>query len=513
MKRVFYLTASDLTVFHWEKDAILDSRRFDMSEEGQSAVFRYLENDAQIPSVVLVDLIEEEFRLETVPHVHARDRRTLTDRKSRQYFRNTPYRLAMPQGRSSKNPKEDNILFAALTNPDALSLLMSWIQVFKVPLQGVYSVPLVTSLLLKRLNINNPHVLLVSQQGVKNLRQSYFQNRDLKTSRLAQVNSHGADTGITSIVQEVNKNQRYLQRLRLLPDNEVLNVVLLCAESNIDHLREHLEDTERWHFRFVDINEIAKAIGLKNRIAETQAEFLYVHLLCRSSLNCNYARPSERQYDYLRRFNASLTAASIVVGIGLLVAAAWHWMDHAELRAQIALENQNTQYLERRLNSATGARPELALDANTLREAVRVGRELQAGKISPQTLFAEISQRLSEHPHVALEALQWRVLSQWPDSDPSVPAKGPADTGPWREITLTAEVTGFKGDYQQAFRQIHALLKSFETSRHYIVVQALKMPIEVNPKLGVIGDSSDSRTIGVARFTIRLIRRHSHAAS
>src|SRR5437868_4700829 len=82
-------------------------REFAVSGEGLEDFERHLRGLKEVPTHLITDLAEEDFRLDTIPHVGARDREAIIQRKLSQVFRGTPYKYAMQVGREPEGRRDD----------------------------------------------------------------------------------------------------------------------------------------------------------------------------------------------------------------------------------------------------------------------------------------------------------------------------------------------------------------------------------------------------------------------
>jgi hypothetical protein len=73
-----------------------------VSEAGLADFEAYLRTLAATPARLYIDLAEEDFRADTIPHVGRGDRETIIARKLGQIYRNAPFRHALVQGREPK---------------------------------------------------------------------------------------------------------------------------------------------------------------------------------------------------------------------------------------------------------------------------------------------------------------------------------------------------------------------------------------------------------------------------
>src|SRR4029077_8014347 len=118
---------------------IVARREFAVSGAGAAEFERYMAGMGEVPTHLFTDLAEEDFRLDTIPHVGARDRDAIINRKLAQIYRNTPYRHGLLQGREAEGRRDDRVLYTAITNPEVLRPWLEVIDRLEVPLDGIHS--------------------------------------------------------------------------------------------------------------------------------------------------------------------------------------------------------------------------------------------------------------------------------------------------------------------------------------------------------------------------------------
>ncbi|MGB8856864.1 MAG: hypothetical protein WCC58_09375, partial [Burkholderiales bacterium] len=138
-KHFLYLTNHQLISVISRAEKFGAQRVFMLNESGKNEFDVYLGSIKSIPAYLLTDLIEEDFRSDTIPHVKPRDRAQLLERKLGQAYRYTPYRHATLQGRESDGRRDDRVLYTAITNPDLLKPWIDLLTAHKIPLMGIYS--------------------------------------------------------------------------------------------------------------------------------------------------------------------------------------------------------------------------------------------------------------------------------------------------------------------------------------------------------------------------------------
>jgi hypothetical protein len=81
MRHFLYLTDTRLVSLVTTRGRIVSRREFAVAGAGAAEFERYIVQMADAPIHLIVDLAEEDFRLDTVPHVGAGDRDTVLNRK------------------------------------------------------------------------------------------------------------------------------------------------------------------------------------------------------------------------------------------------------------------------------------------------------------------------------------------------------------------------------------------------------------------------------------------------
>ena len=80
-RHFLYLTNTRLVSLITQRGRIVSRREFAVAGAGATAFERYLAGLANAPTHLFTDLAEEDFRLDTVPHVGTGDREAITSRK------------------------------------------------------------------------------------------------------------------------------------------------------------------------------------------------------------------------------------------------------------------------------------------------------------------------------------------------------------------------------------------------------------------------------------------------
>ena len=116
---VIHLSNAEIVCLPWRFGRPVAEHRFANDEAGLAAFSTYLRDWQNIPTRIVVDLIEEDLRVETLPHLRGRDRRVVLERRLSQLYRATPFRLAVLQGRETTGRRDDIALCTAITQNES----------------------------------------------------------------------------------------------------------------------------------------------------------------------------------------------------------------------------------------------------------------------------------------------------------------------------------------------------------------------------------------------------------
>jgi hypothetical protein len=97
-RQIFFLTSNSLTAWQYDGRALTRMGCFVAAEAGLAAFDTYLQQLGSMPALVLTDMVEEDFRIDSVAHTHGGDRAALLARHAARVYRGTGYRHAHSWG-------------------------------------------------------------------------------------------------------------------------------------------------------------------------------------------------------------------------------------------------------------------------------------------------------------------------------------------------------------------------------------------------------------------------------
>ncbi len=409
-KHFLYLTNDRLISLVWNRGAITSRESFLAADASSRSAQSHMEKYLGLPTYLITDLVEEDFRLDTIPHLRGSDANAIISRKLGQIYRSSNLRHAVIQGREEEGRRDDKVLYHAVTNTDLIKPWLDLLEKAEVPLVGVYSSPVLSTRLLKALDLQFPHTLLVTVIPDFGLRQTYFRDQQIKFSRITpMVYDEGQSVG-GLIAAEIGRTWQYLDSLRYFAGGEALEICILAHARDQPMITDAIRKYPALKYRFLDVEQVSTKIGLKKPPSSSHAEQILVHTYAQTGLPNHFAEPQMRRFAIFRKARIVLfafTAAVLTVGVA---GTAFNFFEASQISNRI----------DARESVVRNSQSEYQTIFNTMRQqklASDVARDTSAfykSQIRPQpaapgALLSDVSTVMAEFPRVKLLGLTWSV--------------------------------------------------------------------------------------------------------
>jgi hypothetical protein len=536
-KHFLYLTNTRLVSLVTQGKRIVSRREFAVGGAGATAFETYLGGMADIATHLFTDLAEEDFRLDTIPHVGGGDRDAILARKLAQIFRNTPYRHALLQGRETEGRRDDRVFYTAITNPEVLRPWLEIIERQKVPLAGIHSAAVFSGALLDELDLLFPHTLLVTFTPGDAMRQSYFRDREIKFSRLTPIDLEEGQSLGTMIAEETTRTWQYLDSLRHFGADDRLEVCILVHPNDRPLIERELRDFAQLQYRLLDIEQVAQKLGLKPPPLDSTAEEVMVHLFLLRKAPNHFASSEQRRFATLRNARLLLNQVSAAI---LVASIAWAgWSVSRVFRASEADQRvaQQLRDYDRETNEITRALPSFGVGGATMRDTV----SFYNGSIRGFPLLTEfvvpLSEILGAYPAVRLTQLSWqatddpkatprmgitqmriappvRAVAKATESlaAPEESANPPFAGGRYEVALLEGTVRVATNDFRGAMAEVERLAADIGKVEGFRA-SVVDSPLDVSTSLGLQGRLGDGQPAMMEpRFMLRIQRERRPSA-
>lgn len=468
MKLLLFLGAEHLHAQLMASGKIVTQREFADSPDDRENFAAFLQ-EVKRPVYLLTDLIEEDFRQETVPHLIGRSRRALLERKFEQFYRGTPFRQATLLQRQKTGRRDDDMLFSALTNP---ALLKPWLDIMlelQIPLAGIYSVPQVSAPLVE--DHPSQHLLLISWEKYSGLRQTYFSGHRLQISRLTPVRADM--TFQQAVVKELARTYQYLKSLSLLPPGQTLDVRLLGHSHDLIELQLELPRSADMRYDFADLADLARQHKIGYRFTDSDASQIFLHQLVARLPRTHYAGAAHTHYFALWQLRRTLNLASGALLFGALLWGAANLWQSRNDAAEAASLNTLAQSAQSEAQKIALDFPNTYAPAADMKTGVSITRLLVRYDAAPADILHPVSAALDRHPQIELDDLAWRTGAAEPA------ARIALAVAPARIIVIRGRLTGFANDYRATLNYLESFQRDLAARGYQVAV--LDKPLDVSP--------------------------------
>lgn len=531
-RRVFVISGAGLAAYHRHGSTLLGPYPFEADEGGRAEFARYLERFPGDVTHVVADVVEEEFREETVPHVLAWERRALLRSRAARTFPGARYLHAARLGREPDGRRDDHVRFSAITRPETLAPWLAPMEERGVPLAGIHSPAMLTAAMLKAVGAVGDHALVVSLQSGGGLRQTCFRRGKLRFSRLAALPRPAADGHESHVLAEIERTRRYLGNLRSGASGDRLDVHVLSHGEPLEALRRELaRDVGRnggdggggsdggdapARYDVVDLATVARRLGLRRWGGEASADRLFVHLLVRRPPPNHYATPDQIRRHSVLRIGLVLKAASAAIAARACLFGGAVALEGAAASGHARALALHAALYERRYRAAQAALPPAPAEPAELERVVSAVNALRRGRADPVDLLARLSDTLADFSRVRVEELSWRT-----SDDPEAPAGAQGDERTeappsgdktrrdprllFHAARFGARIEPFDGDYRGAIDTIRRFADALAAHPGVEHVRILSLPLELGSEHALTGAAG---TTGVdAAFEMRVTLR------
>ena len=527
-----YLTNTRMVSLTASGGRLVARREFAVSGEGMEDFERHLRGMTDVPAHIITDLAEEDFRLDTVPHVGARDREQIIARKVGQIFRGTPYKYAMQLGREADGRRDDRVLYTAITNSEVLRPWLEAIDRLHVPLAGIHSAAVFSGNLLAALDLVFPHALLVTFTPGEAVRQTYFRDREIRFSRLTPIDLEEGQPLGAMLAEETTRTWQYLDSLRHFGPQDRLEVCVLVHPKDRPAIEPALRDFAQIQYRLLDIEQVAAKLGLKPPPLGSSAEEVLVHLFLRRPVPNHFASPELRVDATRRSARILLNRASIAVLVGGVAWGGYVASQMVEADRMDGRSAQQLQSINREYDEIVRSLPSRGVGGAAMRDSVAFYNGNIRGYPTLTDFLFPISEVMVSHPRVRLMQVAWQTAND-PNATPALPPSTIRTTPPVRTMRRPGEGTPAPAaespdlpfasgrfqvallegtvrvdgvDFRSALNEVDQLAADITKVPGYNATVA-ESPLDMRPGTSVQGRLGESEpATSEARFTVRVVR-------
>lgn len=482
---LLYLAPDGLHCYRWHRHATEHCGHFAADAAGLEAFSGWLHGlSAATPFTLLVDLPDERFRIETLPHVRGPDRRRLRERRQVQLFPDTPFVAHQYLDREPSGRQDERILFAALNRPSTITPWLEAIEGQGHRLQRLVPVAFLAAALAAHLPATQgPFLLaLLTPAG---LRISCCEDRKLLFSRLSPA-SQSAPPPLSQWQDEAREVHRHLLSQRILR-HDIACTCHLLTSANSDTSTTSDSVIAPGALRFVHSNTPSAPAGPRHA-SPTGADdrLLLLRRPCHHA-GLPHATPAAALYAGRLHLAGQLTVAGAAMVLVLCMLLTLSNMTETQ-----ALEERSTaatargDAIERALAALQAASQSPPHPLPRLQATLDMLQYLEAETASPEPALHQLADALAPLPDTELKRIDWTATANG--------TTGPESTTPSRHQGLELHFALPDGLARARVNHAQRLLAALR-SIPGIKLRAERLPVEMTgsrPLSPAIVDAEDS---------------------
>ena len=514
IKRILYISGRTVSLFTISRKQLIDTQVYGHDEDGLTAFSEDIKSQPCYRTWILVDITEEEFRVENLPHVFGNDQKAMLNRKLLNLFRETRFRQAQKQEREQEGRRDDVFLISGITNPEMLDPWVERLLNENIPIPGVHSLPLLHQQLFKLIKPADQYVILISQGEMSGMRQTFFVNGKLKVSRLTPTRRLDGRAYMEQSVSETNRFWHYISSTRLAPEDAVVHITILGNEEFVEISKQHQLDNPFMKFNFANIDEYIKKLRFGGISDSSHADEFFALLLASSNVADPYATPAEKRFNYHFLASRGLVATGAAAWLYVLFALPLQVIDGLAIYHDLTATLNQQQLVMRQYEAARRTVPAAPAPGPDMQATVDFYQHINRFPSSPMPYLKTIGRILQGSGDIDIKELNWASTptpEHFPEQD-KTPSAGsqPANTAQnealkmYPVLVLTGSIDVQKG-IRQAVRKVDSIRQQMLNTNGIQKVDVLTYPLEIDPGKTLSGGENTSTLEYTRRkFSLRI---------
>ncbi len=514
-KLILCVTNQSLTAGLWQGAHLQSYKTFGNTDEDHTIFSQYLAQYPGMAIYLIADVVEEDYKLEALPHTTGNARRQILARKLSQFSRNSIYRTAHFIKRDSGKRRDDNFLFVALSKAEFLKSWMDVIQATHAPLVGVYLLPMISQVMIRQMKLMAPNILFCERLS-SGLRQTFLHNGRLRMSRLSPMHAVKANQVNYFYLTEIEKTRLYLLSRRLIVADTALQMVLPVFDSTHEDVANIINQDQGYECKTVDILAYAKNSRLKRDDFVAHPELLHMQLLANGNVPDNLAPSTLTKTHNLNKVSRNINIATIVfAALGVLLAT-FYFIQGYMHKSKVSDIDAQTKQQQLQYEMVAKNFPNTPVPGDDLKTAVEIAEIIQTNNRTPQQFMQVLSSAFKASPEIALSRMRWVQSSQVDIEDEGLNKtvennQNSLAGNPTKLLQIgfiNAEIRDFNGDYRQALESVSRFAAHLRANPEVQHVLVLQEPVNVSSFANLQGsttDESETKQRAPAIFKLKVV--------
>lgn len=514
---ILCISAKQATIGVWRLGRFVSCNVYSNDEAGHAKLRLFLSTRRDTPVQLIIDAVEEDYRMETMPHTTGKARNEMLQRKLGQVYRNTTYRTAQFIGREADKRRDDRILLMALTNAELLTPWMTILDELQAAVVGAYMLPMVSQLLVKTLKLKQPNLLLMTRESA-GLRQTFFADQQTRLSRVNPLVGVNEDQVHLFYLSETEKTRLYLVSLRMISRDTPIHLVFPSISSVNTSFIEQLEDQQGITAEIIPLDVLAKKVGISAELLSRHPDLLHMHVLAKSRIGHNLLPEAQiKNYRLLQlKWGINSTSAA-VTGIAALMALN-SLFNTVSIKQQIETAIQQTKSQDILYLGVSRNFPKTPIPGGDLKIAVELAQKFDSLSLTPKRFMSVISEELGKQPELQINRLHWKqtedakftdILPQGEKAKPPTPGTfqpiPPLPASGLYEIGfIDGEIRNFTGDYRAALSSVELLAANLKQNKQVAQVNIILQPFNTSSQALLQGSTLDQQSLEKEKASFQL---------
>jgi len=523
---ILYVTDNALVVFECKDDLIFKTETFSRDGIGIVQYGKFLSEHTKDTFAILLNSVEEQYKLDNIPHISKRQNLLLSRQLNKQ-FRGNSYRYGTIQGRETFGKKEDKILLTTVGNEELLTTWLKPLLDRKISVVGIFSLPLLTEKVTSQLGLNKEKLLVVTLDSTQ-LRLTFLDGNQFKVSRSIRATTNDPGTMCQEINDEIVKTLRYLGRIRLLSPNQKCDILFISSNKVTQIVSNNPENNATGEWIYLDSDDINSITGQHSHSSDDNFMIteLFLYIYKNAKPTNHYATASHTRYYNTKRLKRPIILSSAAILLILMLFSAVLLIDTKVLDIQLAKTSHKLQIIKSNLAISESKLPDFPLNADTVKASVSAVNKLLAEQPRLKRPLIVFSNIFSEFENFEIDYLRWNIdRREVEDTNPDIKDQHVSDDDTemadvevdtemkikWVPvITVTGKLQNFSGNYVSANISIEKLINKLKKNTIFHSVVATKKPISNSPEEKIdgaitVGQKNKNITNEYAEFSLELV--------
>jgi len=490
---IIYFNGKDIHCFYWVDGTLETSIQFNLTEESLLHLNSYLEKSRELESKLLIDVPDEDFKIESIPILGGKNQQLLIKNTLKRYYRENIYTSYNFQKKDEKNKKNNLYLLSSLENNESIQKISEIIEKNKIKLSGIYSVPILAQNTMRRILPNKNPNLLLSFNSNNTIRQNYFNGGFFNFTRLVTLRSEvnltkNHEKTYEIIIHELQSLAKFFFNQRLIGFDQTLQVYILLPDHAYLEFNKIFLDTIQAEIKisltFLSFSSIIKhKKGIDPSLL--YADFVFSYEAHKEKQKTHYqTNLTEKTQNYFLLKKISLFLSILLISLSVIMLAYTTTYTQKTNKEIQLIEFNQKLYQSKYQDIFKNIEKNLALTPTMEKTFLENEKINLLGRIHPINFLYDASNIFSkpEFNLFKLESIQWDRFSESPENQ----ATTEATEDPPKKVRAIAMISGSfdmsKISYTDTKKLVDQLIEVIQKAPDVISVNVEEIPVDTRSK-------------------------------